>query len=97
MGFFAESLREHITENNRAKEYAATLYSDLKSDTAELDKYLTYFEDAKANVDTLMLLLDHTDPEKVPSGKVYWFGLYGGAYHIFTPPVLPRYLWLIFT
>jgi hypothetical protein len=84
MGFFAESLREHITENNRAQEYAATLKSDLKLDTAELNDYLAYFKNAKANVDTLMKLLADNEPEKVPSGKLYWFGLYGGAYHIFT-------------
>lgn len=84
MGFFAESLREHITENNRAQEYAATLKSDLKLDTAELNDYLAYFKNAKANVDTLMKLLADNEPEKVPSGKLYWFGLYGGAYHLFT-------------
>ncbi|MFI5138613.1 MAG: hypothetical protein ACHQIM_12375 [Sphingobacteriales bacterium] len=84
MGFFAESLREYNTENNRAKEYAVTLYSDLKADTAALDGYLTYFKNAKANVDTLMQLLGSADPEKVPSGKLYWFGLFGGAYHVYT-------------
>jgi hypothetical protein len=85
MGFFAERLREHITENNRANEYAVTLYSDLKLDTAELDGYIDYFQHAKANVDTLMQLLDNADPRQVQSGKLYWFGLWGGAYHIFTP------------
>ena len=85
MGFFAESLREHITENDRANEYAVALYSDLKLDTAGLDGYLTYFKNAKTNIDTLMQLLGDNDPEKVPSGKLYWFGLYGGAYDIFTP------------
>jgi len=85
MGFFAEGLREHITENNRAKEYAVTLYSDLKLDTAELDGYIDYFRRAKANVDTLMQLLADTDPRQVQSGKLYWFGLWGGAYRVFTP------------
>jgi hypothetical protein len=36
MGFFAESLREHINEHSRAREFAVTLYADLKEDTAEL-------------------------------------------------------------
>jgi hypothetical protein len=85
MGFFAESLREHISEKDRANEYATTLLSDLKLDTAELDGYLTYFKGAKANVDTLMQLLGDADPKKVASGKLYWFGLYGGAYRVFTP------------
>ncbi|MGZ3928485.1 MAG: hypothetical protein ACXVJG_16130 [Mucilaginibacter sp.] len=85
MGFFAESLREHITENDRAREYAATLYDDLKLDTAELHEYVAYFKNAKGNVDTLMQMLAVADPQQVPSGKLYWFGLYGGAYRIFTP------------
>jgi len=85
MGFFAESLREHINENSRAKEYAVTLYNDLKLDTAELNGYLTYFKYATANTDTLMKLLAASDPKQIPSGKLYWFGLFGGAYHIFTP------------
>ena len=85
MGFFAESLREHINENNKAKEYAVTLYSDLKLDTAELDGYLTYFRYATANTDSLMALLSVEGPKQIPSGKLYWFGLFGGAYHVFTP------------
>lgn len=85
MGFFAESLREHINEQNRSKDYAVTLYNDLKSDSAELHKYITYFKYAAANTDSLMVLLSATDPRQIPSGKLYWFGLFGGAYHIFTP------------
>ena len=80
MGFFAESLREHINEHDRAKEYAATLFADLKEDTAELHGYLAYNKRANANVDTLMQLLANADPKQVPTGKLYWFGLWGGAY-----------------
>ena len=85
MGFFAESLRETITEHDKAKEYAVTLYSDLKLDTAELNAYITYFKFATANTDTLMQLLSTAEPNHIPSGELYWFGLFGGAYHIFTP------------
>src|ERR1700760_3041478 len=35
MGFFAESLREHINEHDRANDFAISLYADLKADTAE--------------------------------------------------------------
>jgi hypothetical protein len=35
-GFLAENWREHIVENQRAKEYAKTLIEDLASDTTEL-------------------------------------------------------------
>src|SRR5580698_8981493 len=85
MGFFAESLREHISENSRAKEYAATLYSDLKADTIGLDKYLKRINFGAANVDTLMKLLSANDPKDIPSGKLYWYGLFGGMQLGFAP------------
>jgi hypothetical protein len=85
MGFFAESLREHLTEQNRAKEFAVTLYNDLKEDTAELHSNLKYTKAAVANIDTLMQILSDADPKHVPSGKLYWFGLWGGAYSEFVP------------
>jgi hypothetical protein len=85
MGFFAESLRKHINEHDRAKEYAVTLFADLKEDTAELHSYLAYNKKANANVDTLMQLLSDADPKQVPTGKLYWFGLWSGAYRVFIP------------
>jgi len=85
MGFFAESLREHISENSRAKEYAATLYSDLKADTVSLDKYLRRINFGAANVDTLMQLLSANDPKDIPSGKLYWYGLFGAIPLNFAP------------
>lgn len=33
MGFFAENLREHISDNNREKEFAKALYTELKDDS----------------------------------------------------------------
>ncbi|MDB5135593.1 MAG: hypothetical protein JWP37_2196 [Mucilaginibacter sp.] len=85
MGFFAERLRETINEHNRAKEFAITLYSDLKADTADLNGYITYHKNAGAHVDTLMQLLSAGEPKQVPPGKLYWFGLWGGAYRLFIP------------
>src|SRR5450759_535969 len=33
LGFVAENIREHIVENDRAKEYAISLVQDLQNDT----------------------------------------------------------------
>ncbi|HZY35875.1 MAG TPA: hypothetical protein VFE53_04460 [Mucilaginibacter sp.] len=85
MGFFAEGLREHITENSRANEYAATLYSDLKEDTVSLRKFLKRVDFGADNVDTLMQLLSANDPKDVPPGKLYWYGLFGGMPLAFAP------------
>ncbi len=38
LGFFAENLREHFVENERAKQYAQSLYDDLKMDTLTLQR-----------------------------------------------------------
>jgi hypothetical protein len=85
MGFFAESLREHINEKSRAQDFAVALYADLKADTVEMREYLRYHKKAVANIDTLMQLLGDNDPKQVPSGKLYWFGLWGGAFRVFIP------------
>ena len=85
MGFFAESLREHINEHNRAKDFAVSLYADLKADTAEMHDYLRYHKIAVANVDTLMQMVANNDPKDLPSGRLYWFGLWGGAFRVFIP------------
>lgn len=85
LGFFAETVRENMTEHKRAKEFAATLYKDLTEDTAQLNAYRNYFQYAASNIDTLMRLLTVAEPEDIPSGKLYWYGLWGGAPRFFVP------------
>ena len=36
LGFFAENLRERISESRREKEFARQLYSELKEDSASV-------------------------------------------------------------
>jgi hypothetical protein len=38
LGFFAENTREHFIENKRVKEYAQSLYDDLKNDTTVIQR-----------------------------------------------------------
>jgi len=85
MGFIAENVRENITEHNRAKEYAETMVTDLSADTTALKEYLTYTGFAVHNVDTLMQLLGSSEIKNIPTGKLYWYGLYGGAQPSFIP------------
>jgi len=85
LGFFAETVRENMTEHKRAKEYAASLVKDITADTAQLRTYRTYFAYAANNVDTLMRLLTVAEPKEIPSGKLYWYGLWGGAPRFFVP------------
>ncbi len=64
MGFFAENLREHISDNNREKEFAKALYTELSIDSAtaaekfqlrqsregDLDYLGRYFKDSSLTV-----------------------------------------------
>ncbi len=79
MGFIAENIREDITEHQRAKTFAATMIQDLKADTVQLAAYNRYYSRAANNIDTFMQLLTANDPQNIPSGKLYWYGLWGGA------------------
>jgi len=85
LGFFAENIREKITEHHRAKIYAAEMVNDLVSDTIQLRRYINYMTNADHNVDTLFQLLSAHEPKEIPSGKLYWYGLFAGASESFVP------------
>jgi len=85
LGFIAENIREKITEHHRAKTYAAEMVNDLVSDTVSLRKYIIYMTNADHNVDTLFQLLSAHEPKEIPSGKLYWYGLFGAAAGNFVP------------
>jgi len=85
LGFFAETIRESITEHKKAKEYAESMLRDLQLDTAQLRIYRLYYNYSADNIDTLQQLLAHADPKDIPPGKLYWYGLFGGAHRNFVP------------
>jgi hypothetical protein len=85
LGFFAETIREHMSEQKRAREFAASLLEDLQEDTMQLRSYIRYFNIAANNIDTLMQLLASAEPRTIPTGKLYWYGLWGGAHLYFVP------------
>jgi hypothetical protein len=85
LGFIAENIRESISEHERAKVFAASMLKDLEADTAQLRPYRTYFDYAAGNVDTLMQMLSSHDLKDIPTGKLYWYGLWGGAHRFFVP------------
>ena len=84
-GFLAENIREHKIEKYRAKVFAASMLRELEGDTARLVSYRKYFDHATKNVDTFMQLLAANEPKDIPSGKLYWYGLWGGAHNYFIP------------
>jgi hypothetical protein len=83
MGFIAENIREDITEHQRAKTFAASMIQDIKADTMQLALYHKYYTNAANNIGTFMQLLTVKDLRDIPPGKLYWYGLWGGALNNF--------------
>lgn len=84
-GFLAEYQLEHVIEHQRAKKFAASMIDDLIADTTQLIEYKKRVSYDAHNVDTLFQLLVQGDPKNIPSGKLYWYGLFGGAQRSFLP------------
>jgi|SRR5689334_12988479 len=57
LGFFAENLREKVTEHHKEREYMASVVQDLKSDTAELAHAATGWNKSNADVDSILSYL----------------------------------------
>src|SRR6185369_538747 len=53
-GFLAENFREHSIENKRAKQFALSLLSDIKADTAALHIAIGYGNKKVKGVDSLI-------------------------------------------
>jgi len=73
MGFFAESLREHIADNVKEKEYINSLISDLGDDIRVNDDTMPIHEINMAQLDSLVRMLK--DPQVGEFGAdIYYFG-----------------------
>jgi cell division protein FtsB len=59
LGFLAENLREHLTEQRKEKEYIASFIDDLKKDTAEIRSTSKQLFKNIHEEDSLIYLLQH--------------------------------------
>jgi hypothetical protein len=84
-GFLAELQLEHYIEHQRAKVYASTMKANLQADTAELKQIIHRGSFAAGYLDTFLLLLSSDEVKNIPSGKLYWYGLFGGYLRGFQP------------
>jgi len=57
LGFIAESLREHISDRNKEKEYIESMLQDLKTDTARANRSIRGTTSQIHGMDTLEMLL----------------------------------------
>jgi len=66
MGFFAESLREHIADHEREQQYMESLARDLALDTVALKAGFPVKEQRLAAIDSVFLFFEsHPDPKPV--------------------------------
>ena len=54
LGFFAETIRESISEKHRENDYIAGLINNIKSDTSELNRLINRNESELKGIDSLM-------------------------------------------
>jgi hypothetical protein len=72
-GFLAENQREHYIEKQRAKTYAASLYEEMKKDTARLN-YVTQNNNAIAGqLDTFCMLMKENNRQPITTGMLYFY------------------------
>jgi hypothetical protein len=71
-GFLAENQREHFVEHKKAKEYAKSLYSDLKNDTTDLNRATFHIRTANQMIDSLFQFeTEYSDAKK--GGQLYFY------------------------
>lgn len=76
-GFLAEYQLEHKIEKDRGREYAYTLYEDIKIDTAALKEVIRLNQFVTGKIDTFRYMVQHTAIESIPSGSWYYYGRFG--------------------
>ena len=58
MGFFAESIREHLADHSKEKQYINSMIADLKGDTAGLREVIDANIKKVSGIDTMTSLLN---------------------------------------
>jgi len=63
LGFFAEGVREHISDRSKETEFMRSMVQDLKADTASLSYAVKDFTNIFSNVDTMLHCLKSDKPD----------------------------------
>ena len=74
LGFFVENQREHYIEHQREKQYAKTLYEDIKQDTTVIKYYIFEISFATSRIDTFRNLVQQFKVQDLPGGTWYYYG-----------------------
>jgi hypothetical protein len=75
LGFFAENIREHISEENKTKVFAASLYQDFKTDSVSLVQLINYTNEKITNIDSLSFFI-HKSNGRINDSNLYLCVIY---------------------
>jgi hypothetical protein len=78
-GFIAENKREHFVEKNRSKEYAKSLFSDLRLDTNEMGRGTRQSDFIIASIDSLVSISSKNRFTKEVPGSFYYYSRFATA------------------
>lgn len=79
LGFLAENLREHLTEQKKEKEYIASFIDDLQKDTADIKETSKVLFKSIRYQDSLIYLLQHYNNADSINKKCYRYYLFSGV------------------
>jgi len=79
-GFLAEYQLEHKIERDREKQYAISLYEDLKIDTAILKEAMQVNDFVTRKIDTFRNMVQQLPLHSQPAGTWYYYGRFGTRY-----------------
>ena len=71
MGFFAESIRERISDNSKEKEYIISMLEDVQTDTANIHNAIALNKKRVLALDTLATLCFNYDASKSNDPDIY--------------------------
>ena len=63
LGFFAESLRETLSNHEKEKDFMESMINDLKADTATISKTIKYYTGTSKAIDTMLTCLKSDNPD----------------------------------
>src|SRR5215510_13470651 len=72
-GFLAENQREHYVEHRWAKQFAQTLYDDIKHDTGAINFKKWEVEFTSLRIDTFIKLVQDHELKELPGGTWYYY------------------------
>jgi hypothetical protein len=84
LGFFAENIREHNVEKQRARQYAASLVHDLEKDTAMVQVDIMQMNLSISKIDSLAKFLKNKKINEITNRQLFAYTFIDGQYRPYT-------------